>query len=156
MREWDRSELGRGRERGVHRIQSRLQALSCQHRGRRGAWTHEPWDHDLSWSRMLTWLRHPGAPTGVVHFWGEGGIICLKNWELWGTWRGLQVLPFGVLILLKGLKRYARGILPRRKRQICLDSKAWYQGLDYWQLVPAESMAYPGKKAVLWELRQNI
>ena len=30
-------EWGRGRERGRHRIQSRLQALSCQHRARRWA-----------------------------------------------------------------------------------------------------------------------
>ena len=22
----------------------------------------EPWDHDLSWSQMLNWLNHPGAP----------------------------------------------------------------------------------------------
>ena len=33
--------LGRGRERGRHRIRSRLQAPSCQHRARRGARTHE-------------------------------------------------------------------------------------------------------------------
>ena len=33
---------GRGRERGRHRIGSRLQALSCQHRARRGARTHGP------------------------------------------------------------------------------------------------------------------
>ena len=30
-------ERERGRERGRHRIQNRLQALSCQHRARRGA-----------------------------------------------------------------------------------------------------------------------
>ena len=54
---WERereTELkwGRGRERGGHRIWSRLQALSCQHRVRREAGTHKRWDHDLSWSRM--------------------------------------------------------------------------------------------------------
>ena len=54
---------GRGRERGRHRIQSRLQALSCQHRAPHGARTHEPRDHDLSWSRALNWLSHPGTPT---------------------------------------------------------------------------------------------
>ena len=54
-------EWGRVRERGRHRIRSRLQALSCQHRARRGALTHEPWDHDLSWSRMLNRLSHPDA-----------------------------------------------------------------------------------------------
>ena len=25
-------------------------------------WNQEPWDHDLSWSRMLNQLSHPGAP----------------------------------------------------------------------------------------------
>ena len=44
-------EQGRGRERGRHRIRSRLQALSCQHRARRGARTHKPRDHDLSRSQ---------------------------------------------------------------------------------------------------------
>ena len=53
---------GRGRERGRHRSRSRLQALSCQHRARRGARTHRPRDHDLSRSRMLNPLSHPGAP----------------------------------------------------------------------------------------------
>ena len=41
-------EWGRGRERGRHRIGSRLQALSCQHRARPRAQTHKPRDHDLS------------------------------------------------------------------------------------------------------------
>ena len=64
---WEREretdcEWGRGRERGRHRIWSRIQALSCQHRDWRGARTHEPWDHDLSRSRTLNWLSHPGAP----------------------------------------------------------------------------------------------
>ena len=35
-------EWERGRERGRHSIQRRLQALSCQHRARRGARTHRP------------------------------------------------------------------------------------------------------------------
>ena len=47
------------RERGRYRIQSRLQALSCQHRAWCGAWTHQPWDHDLSRSQTLTQLSHP-------------------------------------------------------------------------------------------------
>ena len=54
-REW-------GRGRGRHRVQSRLQALSCQHRARCGARTHERRDHDLSRSRRLNRLSHPGAP----------------------------------------------------------------------------------------------
>ena len=54
-------EQGRGRERGRHRIWSRLQAMSCQHRVWCEARTHGPWDHDLSWSRTLNWLSHPGT-----------------------------------------------------------------------------------------------
>ena len=57
---------GRGRERRRHRIQSRLQAPSCQHRARHGAGTHDLWDHDLSWSQMLNWLNHPGGPAYVI------------------------------------------------------------------------------------------
>ena len=49
---------GRGRERERHRIWSRLQALSCQHRAK-----CRPWDHDLSQSQTLNWLSHQGSPT---------------------------------------------------------------------------------------------
>ena len=55
-------ERGRGRERGKHRIGSRLQALSHQPRARRGARTRRPRDRDLSRSRTLNRLSHPGAP----------------------------------------------------------------------------------------------
>ena len=55
-------EWGRVRERGRHRIGNRLQALSCQHRAQRGAPTHEPGDRDLSQSRTLNRLSHPGIP----------------------------------------------------------------------------------------------
>ena len=55
-------EQGRGRERGRHRIWNGLRALSCQHRAQRGAQTHGPWDHDLSGSRPLNRLKHPGTP----------------------------------------------------------------------------------------------
>ena len=53
---------GWGGERRGHRIWSRLQALSCQHRARCGPQTHEPRDHDLSQTRTLNPLSHPGAP----------------------------------------------------------------------------------------------
>ena len=56
------TEWRRGRERGRHRTWSGLQTLCCQHRAWRRARTHEPWDHDLSQSRMLNPLSHPGAP----------------------------------------------------------------------------------------------
>ena len=57
-------EWGRGREGGRQRIWSRLQALSCQCRAWCRAWTHELWDHDMSWSWTLNQLSHPGAPQG--------------------------------------------------------------------------------------------
>ena len=70
---WERDrqtecEQERGRERGRHRIESRLQAQSCQHRVRPGAWTHKPWDHDLSWSHMPNQLSHPGTPGRCFYF----------------------------------------------------------------------------------------
>ena len=55
-------ERGRGRKRGRHRIGNRLQAPSHQPRARRGARTHGLRDHDLSRSRPLNRLSHPGAP----------------------------------------------------------------------------------------------
>ena len=61
-RERERMKQGGQIEKGRHRIWNRLQALSCQHIARHGAWTHELGDHGLSWSWMLNWLSHPGAP----------------------------------------------------------------------------------------------
>ena len=46
-------EHGKGRKRRRHRIQSRLQALSCRHKARHRAETHELGDHDLSQSQTL-------------------------------------------------------------------------------------------------------
>ena len=54
-----------GSERGRHRIWSRLQALSCQHRAWCEARTHGPRDHDLSWSRPPNRLSQPGAPRDI-------------------------------------------------------------------------------------------
>ena len=70
---WEREretehEQGRGRERGRHRIRSSLQVPSCQHRAQNGAWTHEPWDHDLSWSQPLKQLSHPGSSNTHLFF----------------------------------------------------------------------------------------
>ena len=48
-------EQGRGRERRRHRIWSRLQALSCQHRAPWGTWTHEP---VRSWPEPKPRVRH--------------------------------------------------------------------------------------------------
>ena len=62
---WERPSVSKGgAERKGDRIRSRLQALSCQHRASRRAQTHKPRDHDLSLSRSLNQLNHPGAPLG--------------------------------------------------------------------------------------------
>ena len=55
-------EWERGRERGRQGIRSKLQTLSCQHRAQCRAWTHKPWDLDLSQSWTLNLLSHPGVP----------------------------------------------------------------------------------------------
>ena len=64
-----------GAERGRHRIGSRLQALSCQHRARHGARIHKVWDPDPSQSWSLNRLSHPGAP-----------LLELLFKIFWGTW----------------------------------------------------------------------
>ena len=72
------------RERGRHRIGSRLQALSCQPRARRGARTHRPWDHDLSRSRTLNWLSHPDAPRVDLESPHHRKIVCdYAQWQVW-------------------------------------------------------------------------
>ena len=69
---------GGGSERGRHRIWNRLQALSGQHRARRRAWTHRPQDHDLSRSRTLNRLRHPGAPSEQLLI--SGSWVWAPHW----------------------------------------------------------------------------
>ena len=57
-----KSKSRRGAERETHRIWSGLQALSCQHRARRGAPAHKLRDHALSWSRTLNRPEPPRLP----------------------------------------------------------------------------------------------
>ena len=99
---------GEGQRGGRHRIQSRLQALSHQHRAICGAGTHEWRDGDLSWSRTLNWLSHSGAPTlcfllrlyrftsyiqifGL--FWANFGIWCEVGIQLYSFACGDPVVP---------------------------------------------------------------
>ena len=70
------------RERGRHRIWSRLQALSCQHRAVHGVQTHELLGHDLSWSQTVHRLSHPSAPS-----WSQ-----FLNWDLMSTF-GSPFMP---------------------------------------------------------------
>ena len=58
-------EHGRGAEKETQNPK-RIQALSCQHRARRGARTGKPRDHDLSRSQRPTRLSHPGAPSVYI------------------------------------------------------------------------------------------
>ena len=58
---------GGAAERETLRIQSRPQGLSCQHTSWHKAWTHKPWDHDLSQSWTLNRLSHPGAPQFLLN-----------------------------------------------------------------------------------------
>ena len=67
---WSR-ERERERERERPRIQSRLPALSCQHRARRGAQTHELRDHNLGQSQSLNQLSHPGAPSPSYYYFDD-------------------------------------------------------------------------------------
>ena len=61
--ERDRTRVGKGQREGdTHTQRSRLKAPSCQHRAPHKAQTQELWDHDLSQSRILNWLSHPGTP----------------------------------------------------------------------------------------------
>ena len=90
---WERQhEQGMGREKGRHRNWSRLQALSCQHRAWHGAGTHKPWDHDLSRSRRLNQLSHPGTPklqhlyelVSILGLWRRGRrqVLSSTTWFL--------------------------------------------------------------------------
>ena len=77
LRERDRVQAGEEqRERGRHRIQSRLQSLSCQHRARHEARTHEPRDRDLSRSQTSKQLSRPGAPPFFFFF---PKYLCFKR-----------------------------------------------------------------------------
>ena len=62
-------------ERGRHRIWSRIQALSCQHRAQLGPQTPKLLDHDLSWSQTLNGLSHQ-APHNDFFFLVSNGAKC--------------------------------------------------------------------------------
>ena len=92
-------EWGRGRERGRHRIGSRLQAVSHQPRAWRGAPTHGPQDHDLSWSQTLNRLSHPGAPIPwvlkiIINFiWYTClQLMCIVKAVLTFVWRNNSII----------------------------------------------------------------
>ena len=56
-------------------------AQHWQQRAQRKAWTHKPWDHDLSQRPTLNQLSHLGAPqTGIFKVSGREGPEALDNW----------------------------------------------------------------------------
>ena len=59
-------EWEKGRERETEDLKW---ALGWQKTARGGSQTHQLWDHDLSPSRMLSRLSHPGAPTPSHFLW---------------------------------------------------------------------------------------
>ena len=105
--------MGEGhRERGRHRIRSRLQAPSCQHRALHGARTHGPWDHDLSRSqRLADWAtqappmvkkkKYPKINKMIRWIW----YCCLRNTYTWSItnyfvrWLDLPPRLFPPLVL---------------------------------------------------------
>ena len=103
---WDRERQcvsrGRNRERDrdKDRIWSKLQALSCQHRARCGARTHEPWDHDLSWSQTLHRLSHPGTLSVWLMISVQSMIPGLWDWSphraLCWAWGLLEILSLSL------------------------------------------------------------
>ena len=89
----DRVWVGKGqRERGRHRIWSRLQTLSCQHRAGCGAWTHEPQYHDLS---------HPGGCSPFSCFSREviTQSFYMKFPDLWNATKAKHTSPWVPLVL---------------------------------------------------------
>ena len=74
---WETAWAREGQRERETQNSKQLWALSCQHRARRGARTHGPWDHDLSQSRTPNWLSHPGAPRWVLFFFIHSGTRCL-------------------------------------------------------------------------------
>ena len=77
----ERQSMSRGgAERGRHRVWSKLQALSRQHRARCGARTLRLRDHDLSRGRTLNRLSHPGAPAMTIF--KEDVVSSVWPWRL--------------------------------------------------------------------------
>ena len=69
-------EWRRGKERGRHRIPSRLPALSYQHRAWCRAWTQEPWDPNLSRSGTTNQLSHMCA---LLSFLSLPDTVCTRT-----------------------------------------------------------------------------
>ena len=60
--------MGEGKREGNKGLEVGFALTGWQQQAWCGAWTQEPWDHDLSWSWMLNWLSHPWAPFLVFNY----------------------------------------------------------------------------------------
>ena len=130
---WEREreavcEQGGSRERGRHRIWSRFQALSCQHRAWCGARTHKLWDHDLRQSQMLNRLSHPGAPTN----WNLNKNLKRTEHRFQSRWEIWRVADFGVpgwlswLSVWLRLRSWSHSLWVRAPHQaLCWRLRAW-------------------------------
>ena len=105
-RERDRAWAREGQREGETQ-----EAPSCQHRAGRGAWTHEPWDHDLSQSWTLNQLSYPGAPSFSFLI-----VFFLNPYILTDSLIIFQFLPFSSI-------HYLKPILVPKSQNIC--SQVW-------------------------------
>ena len=144
--------MGEGQRERETRIRSRFQALSCQHRARLGAQTHELWDHDLSWSWSLKRLRHPGAS----NYYFLNCQIKHKEWEasLLTDRESLYDELFGQLELAWNNLWHIKHILSRSLVRLVVPG--WLSGLSI-QLQPRPwsrgSWVRTSHQALCWQLR---
>ena len=131
-----RSANKRGAERGRHRIRNRLQALSCQHRARCGARTHEPRDHDLSRCRTLNLLSHPGAPGQEDIIAHTEALTKVTQQILNDSQQSLSLLNPKIFLMRKAV----------RQNRMALDMITAWQG-DTCVIFQTEQCVFPSHKA---------
>ena len=110
---WERNRVRVGEGQKEGETQNPKQAPGCEHRAQCGALTHEPWDHDLSQSQIMTWakvrhlnwLKHPGTPrANHLRMWLRLGLLMLwlirfylcqverTEWHPWGLYIHLFII----------------------------------------------------------------
>ena len=121
---------------------SGLQAPPCQHKARHRAQTHKLWDHDLSWSRMLNWLSHPGALEmklflvfSGLHEECEFGLkpkICFCYW-IWcqGLDRCTSSMSLSAWKVFLFLKSFNYGLSNILRSQECYDKVSLYSSPSF-------------------------
>ena len=64
---WQRDRAWAGEQQRERETQNPKQAPGSELESQMQGWNSELWDHDLSWSWMLNWLSHPGAPIIIIN-----------------------------------------------------------------------------------------